>query len=301
MPGQVYWIGPRCVGRRNEQAYPGTCRFCGHAGKLTAHETRVWFCFLGIPLVPLAHKQILSLCPACQRHLQVDADRWDAARQLSTSGAMERFRANPNPDTAIEAHQQLLAYLDFAQATTFRTRMIQGFSQNARIQAHIGATLAGLGQYEQSAAHFRKALELRPDMPEARIGVAEEHLRAGRLDEARQLLDFMEARDGGLLYSLQPLAGLVIAYQETQQHEKALEILTRVLTDNPSLVDHGPFRALVERFEQALRRPGSILLRAKPKSWLSLLDSSTEAQADPPCSVRVAAWPRPVPQWAAWG
>ena len=265
-------VGVDHFGRHNEEVYTGTCQCCNRLVKLAAYETRAWFVFILIPLIPLSRRQIIHLCPACGAHARLPADRWDAAKQLTTSGAMARFRADPNPDTAIEMHQQLLSYIDFRQAEAFRASLVQRFPASARIQVHLGGVMAGLGREADSAGYYRRALELRPDLPEARVGVAEHHLRENRPDEARALLGFMEERGGRHLYPLDPLARLIVCYQQLGRHDVALEILEKLLADDAPLGEHGPFRALVQTSETALGKSRSILVPLPSHKWRWLLE-----------------------------
>jgi len=50
------------------------------------------------------------------------------------------------------------------------------------------------------------------DLPLARTGVALRRIRTWDLDEARRLLDFLEAPDAGQIYSLRPIEMLAFAY-----------------------------------------------------------------------------------------
>ncbi len=65
----------------------------------------------------------------------IDLRKWETAKQLEISGALEKYRSNATPDNAIEAHRQLLAYHQPAEATELQKAMAEKFPDNVRIQA----------------------------------------------------------------------------------------------------------------------------------------------------------------------
>jgi len=191
MPVTVNGIGTHYYGKKNLETRPGVCRQCGKGVNLCSYDTRLWFVIVFIPIIPLGRKRILDQCPACRRHFVLDLHKWETTKQLEISGALEQFRSNPTPEAAIAVHQQLINFHQMAQAAEFRQMMLGKFSDNAKIHAYLGIVLTQLGKPEEAATCFSRALELRPDLPEARVGVARMHLRTQKFDEARKLLDFL--------------------------------------------------------------------------------------------------------------
>jgi tetratricopeptide (TPR) repeat protein len=60
-----------------------------------------------------------------------------------------------------------------------------------------GQVLLKLGRHEDAKAVYRDALELRPDLAWARLGLARAHKAAGQFDQARQMAqDIIESREG---------------------------------------------------------------------------------------------------------
>ena len=211
MPSTYNGIGTHYYGRKNLQKRPGSCPHCGRGVELTSYDTRLWFVVFLIPLIPLGRKRIVDYCPACTRHYAIDAAKWEAAKQVEVSGAIEKYRAHPTPEDAIALHQQLLNFHQLRQAAEFRQAMRDKFANNATVQAYLGAALERFGQYDEAKEHFAQALALCPDLPEARVGVAHGYIRAGQLNEARTLLDFLEKPGGAQPYSLEPLETLARA------------------------------------------------------------------------------------------
>jgi Tfp pilus assembly protein PilF len=263
MPYTINGIGTRYYGKQNLQQRAGVCRSCGRQATLASYDTRLWFVVLFVPVIPLGRKHIIDACPACRRHFVAPLEKWEMAKQLETSGALEKFRSDPTPDNALLAHQQLIGFHQIAEAGELQRTMEEKFADNARVQIYLAGTLMRLGKTEPAAALFQRALQLRPDLPEARIGVAEGHIRAGRLDEARSLLDFLEKPGAAQLYSLAPLERLALGYQKAGRHEPALELFNILIQALPQVAQNPHFRKWVKSSEKALRRPATILPKAK--------------------------------------
>jgi tetratricopeptide (TPR) repeat protein len=253
MPSTINGIGTRYYGQKNVQLRPAACPHCGRGVELKSYDTRLWFVVFFIPIVPLGHKRIVDQCPSCTRHYSVDAEKWETSKQLDVSGALDKYRASPTPEAAMETHQALLSYHEFEQATVFAHNMRQTFPANAAVHAYLGAALTHYGKDEEAAADYKRALELRPDLPEARTGVAVEHMRHGRLDEARKLLDFLEQPGAAQLYPLSPLEDLAYAFQKANRHTEALELFGKLIAAFPQLAQNRHFRKKIQQSEKATR------------------------------------------------
>jgi tetratricopeptide (TPR) repeat protein len=294
MPTTYNGIGTHYYGKKNLETRHAACDQCGREVPLSSYDTRLWFVIFFIPLIPLGRKRIINQCPACTRHYALDLDKWETTKQLEISGALDKFRSNPTPEAAIETHQALVNFHQTAEAAEFRQAMRAKFPDNARVHAYLGAVLEHLGQTEEAAAAFAKALALRPDLPEARVGVAKSHIRAKRFAEARALLDFLEKPGAHQLYSLEPLEILALALQNDGRHDEALQLFSKLLEALPALGDHTGYRKNVEKSEKAMRRQTSVLPRRK-FSWKRFLGADPTAAgsagtAGPQVTWRGLAW-----------
>lgn len=263
MPITYNGIGTHYYGKKNLQQRPGVCRQCGRAGNLQSYDTKLWFVIVFIPIIPLGRKHIIDSCPSCRRHYVADAHKWETARQLETSGAMDKFRNNPTPENGIAVHQQLLGFHQAAEAAEFQKKLQEQFADNAKIHAYLGDALSHYGQLDQASTCYQRALELRPDLPEARVGVARAQIRAGKLDEAQELLSFLKTPGAAQLYSLEPLEVLARAYQKAGRHVEALKLFGCLVEALPQVAQHGGFRKAVKTSEKALKTGSSILPKAK--------------------------------------
>ena len=185
MPITYNGVGTRYVGHRNAESRPGVCPHCRRAVHLTSYDTRLWFVVFFIPVVPLFRKRIIDQCSSCRRHYVTPLDEWEANKQLSISGAMAEFRDDPTPEKAIAAHRQLISFHQRVQAEEFGQTMAERFPESVNVLLYLGRASDHVGRQGQAGAYFRRALALRPDLPEARLAVAQDLIAQGKPDEAR--------------------------------------------------------------------------------------------------------------------
>ncbi|MSU58496.1 MAG: tetratricopeptide repeat protein [Pedosphaera sp.] len=280
MPSTYNGIGTHYYGKKNLQKRVAPCHSCGNKVELVSYDTRLWFVIFFIPIIPLKRKRILDYCPACTRHYAVEADKWETAKQLEVSGAQEKFRSEPTADNAIAAHQQMLHFHQLDDAATFQKTMTEKFADNAKVQAYLGGALTHIGKLAEAEPFFARALELRPDLPEARSGVARAYIRAGKLDEARALLDFLEKPGASKLYSMEPLDELARALQTAGRHNAALEIFAVLLKELPHLGEQKWFRKLVANSEKEPGGKESLLPKLK-FSWKRFFSVQPSARREP--------------------
>lgn len=259
MPTTYNGVGTHYYGKKSLSARAAICGSCHRSGNLTSYETRLWFVIFFIPVIPLGRKRIIDYCPACSRHRVADADAFEQNKQLQTSGSLDRFRREPSADAALGVHASLLAFSDHDQAAEFRRTALEQFPDHAGLRAGLAMQLDEVSAFDEAGGLFESALELEPDLPDARIGVARRRIASGELDEARQLLDFLELPSSGREHNLGPIDILATAYQKANRHEEALALAGHLLDELPQLGQNHGFRAFVRKSEKALRRDASIL------------------------------------------
>ncbi len=93
MPITYNGVGTHYYGRGNPQSRPGVCPHCHRSVNLVSYDTRLWFVILFVPVIPLGRKRIIDRCPSCSRHYVIDLRKWETAKQLEISGALEKFRS----------------------------------------------------------------------------------------------------------------------------------------------------------------------------------------------------------------
>jgi tetratricopeptide (TPR) repeat protein len=266
MPITYNGIGTHYYGKRNLDSRVHNCQQCGHHATLSSYDTRLWFVVFFLPVIPLARKRIIDDCASCRRHYAVDLAKWHTMSQLEISGADEQYRATPTAEKAIALHQQLTAFHQNARAEQFRAEMAAKYNDNATVHAYLGSALDCQGRQAEALTHFTRALELRPDLPEARVGVALDHIRHERLTEADRLLEFLDKPGSGQLYSLVPLEVLANAFDRNQRPADALRCFERILSELPAAAKNAAFRKKIARLEKAVGRTETKVPKTK-FSW----------------------------------
>jgi tetratricopeptide (TPR) repeat protein len=278
MPMTVNGVGTHYYGKRNRASRAGVCRLCGAQCQLESYDTRLWFVIFYIPVIPLGRKRIIDQCGRCMRHFAANQTAFEMSKQLNVSGALERYRSEPSAETALELHGCLLAFHQHEQAETFRKQALELHPADATLYSGLAEQLEQAGQWNSAAPLFEKALELRPDLPAARIGVATIRIFNNEVDQARELLRFLEIPGAGQLYPLGRLENLAQAYQRLGQHQETLELCGHLLREVPAVGQNYNFRKFVATSEKALGRAQS-LLPNREFSIRSLFDAKHGAYA----------------------
>jgi tetratricopeptide (TPR) repeat protein len=269
MPTTVNGIGTHYYGKQNVSVRTAACAACHRIGALESYDTRLWFVIVFIPVIPLGRKRIIDQCPACSRHFAASADQYEQAKQLQTSGALERYQREPSPESALAVHGQLLAFRELDQASEFRAAALQRFPRHAGLRVGLAQQLQQVTAFAEADALFREAYEIAPGDLGARTGVAYRKMDEGDLDGARGLLDFLEQPGAGQQHNLGPLDVLAGYYQRAGRHEEAVALAEVLLREWPPLGGRYPFRTFVRKSEKALGRAESIL-PPRPMSLLAL-------------------------------
>jgi tetratricopeptide (TPR) repeat protein len=259
MPSTINGIGTHYYGKKNNSTRTDACKSCGKVSVLESYDTRLWFVIVFIPVIPLGRKRIMDKCPRCTRHYALDLHKYEQARQLQISSALERFRREQSPEAVLEAHGQLLAFLENDQAAQFRATALEKYPAHAPLRAQLAAQLEHAASYAESSKLYEAALKQDPELPEARVGVARRRMVEGELDEARRLLGFLEVPGAGQLHAIGPLDVLSGYFQKAGRHDDALALATVLLREIPAAGHQHAFRSFVRRSEKALGRFESIL------------------------------------------
>jgi Tfp pilus assembly protein PilF len=276
MPTTVNGIGTHYYGKSNRQVRQGVCRSCGRSARLESYDTRLWFVVVFVPVIPLGRKHIIDQCSACRRHYVADKDKYEVSRQLSTSAARSRYQQEPTPRAALELHASLMAFHERPQASEFRREALERWPDDAELHAGFAEQLEHFQEGAEAAALYRRAWELRPDLPSARVAMAYQSMRAGKLDEARRQLEFLLVRGAGRNYSLGPVETLARNYQKAGNHAEALKLMSHLVAELPAIAEDHRFRDMVRKSERASPSPES-MLPSRQHPLLSLLNFKSRA------------------------
>ena len=253
MPSTVNGIGTHYYGKKNRSVRQGVCNACHRQVQLESYDTRLFFVFVFIPIIPLGRKRIMDLCPVCQRHYAAKLDDWSAARQLEISSAKERYRSSPTLEHAFQAHIEALRFRSFDEAAELRKEFEEHHARSAELWSGLAAQLEQLNEYGTAMALYQKAYDVDSSDPMARNGVALARLNEGKLEECRELLSHLMEPGAGQLHSMGVMDHLAAAYQRNGEHESALELYEVLLREYPQVGNDRDFRKVVQKSEKAAK------------------------------------------------
>jgi tetratricopeptide (TPR) repeat protein len=252
MPATVNGIGTTYYGKKNLETRADFCEHCHRQVNLRSYDTRLWFVVVFIPIIPLGRKRVIDYCPACTKHRVTELVQWEQAKRTSLTAATEKFKTQPTPEAAVELHALLMGFNQSAQAAEFRRFLREKFADNAKVQAYLGQVWQELGQFDEARPCFEQALRIEPDLPAAKAGVGQALIREGKLDEAREVLAYLEAPDAVKQYPLVPLNDLALAYQKAGRHKEALDLFRKLMAGVPELAQDKAYRKVVRASETVL-------------------------------------------------
>ena len=265
MPTVHNGVGTWYYGKKNVQTRPGACEFCRRQGTLKSYDTRLYFVFLMIPIIPLSKKHIIDECPSCKRHRVSALGDWQKNKEKAIQDGLKKMEATPgDPEAAMALHKTYLYFGERAEGEKLLAFMLEQHAQNEKVQMYVGWALQYIGKSDQAAICFEKALQLNPESPEARRAVGVGLIGKGKVDEAHQLLKYMEQPGGGIAHA-QVLNFLANAYQAKGRHEEALKLYRLVLERAPAWAQDKTFRKAVATSEKALNSSGAVQSLLPPR------------------------------------
>jgi tetratricopeptide (TPR) repeat protein len=275
MPYTVNGIGTFYYGNRNREVRQAACRSCGYYGPLTSYDTRLWFVIVFIPVIPLGRKRIIDECPNCRRHYVAKADEYAMGSQLAVSEAREKYLREPTVQSALEAHGRMLGYHQHEVADALRKEALERFPNDAALRCAFADHLNQMSRYGEAIPLYEEAYKLNEHLPDARLGVAFIRMNEGKLDEARELLDYMEKPGAGQLYALGALETLATLYQKEGRHQEALDLFRHLLNEFPDAAQNHAVRQMIRVSEKKMRAHETIL-PDRTGSWFGVFNPWSE-------------------------
>ena len=269
MPSTINGIGTAYYGKKNREEYQGMCEYCGRPGVMQNYETRLWFSFLFIPVIPLGRKQILDYCSSCTRHKALNVADWERIKTEAIQQSGDQLAENQNdPEAAVNMHLTLAAFHKNEEAGRLADIMREKFGDDAQVQLYLAGWYEGQGKTEQMRATIDRAWALDPDSPAVRRAVGMTQIEDGQIEKARETLKVLEPPSPN--YNASVFYTLAKGYQKAQEHAQALEIFQMILEATPKAADEKEFRAAVRESEKTLARPKSILPAKSPISGTAI-------------------------------
>ncbi len=250
MPHSINGVGTHYWGKRNRQARPAVCPHCGNSVQLTSYDTRLWFVVFFLPVVPLGRKRVLDYCPRCTMHRVTKLGEWERCKREAIEKGMATVRERPGDSApALELFGALLAYGEMQQALELSEAISERFPADAGVLAELGATLEAFGRTQEARPHLERAFAADPHQPVARVARAHELVRSGELDQARELLRFLE--EEGATVDARPLWPLAEALGRAGRGAEASTLFELLARRSPELAQVPQFRREARRASRA--------------------------------------------------
>lgn len=249
MPMTVNGIGTSYFGKKNLVSRADVCQHCGAQTQLASYDTWYVFVVIFIPIVPLARKRIIDQCQSCRQHWVMPLKQWEKNRDESIAESALQYQAEPTAAKAAELHASMLRYHQFGDAEAFQRMALQGHLNDAELRIDLAQQLDATGRSDQAGELYEQALRIKPDAPQAKIGVALRQIARGQLAEAHELLRFLEAPDAGEKHDLSALEVLARGYDKAGRPDEALRLCELVLNGWPQTQQNAQFRAYVTQLE----------------------------------------------------
>jgi tetratricopeptide (TPR) repeat protein len=276
MPYVVNGVGTWYYGKRRIHRLQGVCDFCNRVGEQQSYDTTLYFVVVFVPLLPLSRKRILQECPSCKRHRVVALKQWEDAKAKDVANLLEQLKQNPDDrDTILQGLALAVSYQDEGLFDKLADSLAGHRTDDAKIQAQLGAAYSYFARREEAETAFRNALAAE-DTPEVREQLALNLLKQGRPDAAALCLEHIheeQKKDGaGMLYLL------AAGYQAQGQHAEALAAMDRRDAAFPEFAKSAEWkkqRKTSERYQTSGKRIASPLLAESSKvgyregSWMS--------------------------------
>lgn len=228
MPVRINGIGTGYAGRANVHRKRGVCPHCGKAVDLLSYDTRLVFTVLFVPVLPLGKRRILDQCPACTKHRAVSSKEWDAARAASLAEVTAAFEANPsNPDAARKALGAAAGFQDERLLASFGPTIRDLHDDDAAVLKLLGAVYEEFSRPAEAEDAYRAAVAASED-DEGRGLLATLLTRRGNPAEAEAFARRSAKIEPGTLWQL------VLGYQATGDHSRAIAILDEIATLSPA-------------------------------------------------------------------
>jgi tetratricopeptide (TPR) repeat protein len=270
MPSTINGVGTHYVGKKNLERNFGVCDQCHYHGELLSYDTRLWFVFLFIPIIPLSRKRILDYCPKCTAHRAVPYSEWYQAGEEVITESEKEFTDNPNnSEAAIKYHSALDCWGKNEEAANLTEQMNRHFKHDFDVQMYLGSWFEQKGDSKRADECFEKALRIDPNNPDAKRAVAIGYIVNDEIEKAEELLAYM--KKPGKDQDLGTLFMLGNAYQQKGLHDQALSIFKIICRDFPDTARKDKnFRKSVSKSEKMCPAQQTIL-PPPPFNWAKVI------------------------------
>ncbi|HYI10062.1 MAG TPA: tetratricopeptide repeat protein [Thermoanaerobaculia bacterium] len=265
MPATINGIGTHYYGAKSKSSHLGTCGSCGRAATLTSYDTREWFCFAFIPLIPIRKFRILDECSSCQRHNRLSAAEFSRQLAETTAPMREAMRRSPrDPQPYAELIHTLVGWGMRTEAERELDSAVALFPQNVDLILLASQLAADRADYERALSFYQAAYQAAPQNSATSYGCGWTLYHLERHEEAVPMLQraasFDESKRGALY-----LLGL--SQKTLSRWNEALHAFQQLLSLEPGYAQDKKFLRLIRECKEKLGYELTDAERRAGRSW----------------------------------
>jgi cytochrome c-type biogenesis protein CcmH/NrfG len=289
MPFTYNGIGTRYVGGSNQSAHAGICEFCKNSASLSSYDTREWFCFVYIPIIPLTKYRIMNMCSRCRKHMRLSHNDFRQQVDARIAPLREAIRLSPrDPEPQIALVQTLIGWELSTEAERAVETALSTFPSNVDLLLLRGELASNRNDYNTALAAYEKARALDPQNGAATYGYAWVLVQTGRNTEAIPVLQQASQQDFNRVGALYLLGTTLINLGRTPE---ALQALQQIISLDSKYLGDKKLLRLIAGCKKKLGYQLTEAERRAGRSWWPFEQHEAEAREAPGDAVARAAEP----------
>ncbi|HEV8580517.1 MAG TPA: tetratricopeptide repeat protein [Thermoanaerobaculia bacterium] len=265
MPATVNGIGTRYAGRKDASVVQATCPFCKRFTKLSSYETREWFCFVYIPLIPLRKFRILNDCAVCRRHHRLPLTEFRSRLENEIAPLRAAVdRAPSDAEARVRLVEGLFGFQMYTEAENAARDGLGRMPGNPRLNRLMAHLLALRGDLAGATPFYRQAAAAAPDDAEIRFALGRHLIACGETAEAVRELTEAWRRDAGNTQALHLLGEALFA---EKRWNEALDAYQQILARHPEMASDRDLLRQMKACKEALGFPLTDAERKAGRRW----------------------------------
>ena len=251
MPATINGIGTTYYGRRNVVKMTAECQHCNRVVVLDSYETREFFVFVFIPIIPLTKYQILDSCPICRRHTRIKLADFHTQRDATVAQAKAEISGS-DLDSKFKYANVLYQMMVMDEAIQTFTELAQADGRRAEFHLGLARCLASVLRNTEAEAAYRQCFGADPAAEVAIVECSELLLTLRRKQDSLELLKQFEAQNATSAYYLAALGDR--AFQQ-KDWETAARVYNQLLQGNPGYADNKQFMKAIKKAPKKANMP----------------------------------------------
>lgn len=265
MPYTINGIGTHYYGAKNRSARVDVCTQCGRSATLTSYDTREWFCFVFIPVIPLGKYRILNQCSSCRRHQRMKTADFQSELEAAVAPLREAIRRSPrDPEPYVALVQTLTAWEMRAEAEKELEAATALFPGNVDIMLQAASMAVDRGDWQRAHPLYERAYAADSQNPTATYGFGWILHQLGRHEEALPVLHRAAAQEENRLGALYLLGN---SQKELGRWNEALATYQKLQSLEPGYAQDKTFLRLIAECKRHLGYQLTDAERRAGRSW----------------------------------